>query len=78
MSEQSETLQILRDCGLSDSQIERFLTDCSGDPDRQIRFLRLYRPELMRSLRRTQKQVDCLDFLVRRLEKKKIEDGTQS
>ena len=65
----------LRDAGLSEKQVAEFLL-CfdSGSVEEQIRLLRRYRPELMEKMHESQKKVDCLDFLICKLEKRQKQE----
>jgi len=71
MSEQDIIIN-LRDAGCSEERITEFLR-CreTKTVEDQVRLLRRYRGELMDALHDSQRRVDCLDFLVNRLEKQK-------
>ena len=65
-------IQNLKDAGLSEGQTAEFLKYFDqGSKAEQVRLLRRCRPVLMEELHASQKKVDCLDFLVCRLEKEK-------
>lgn len=70
MDERSGVVQNLRDAGLDDTQIKAFLSAFDrGQTALAIRQLRSYRPALLEEMHRTQRRVDCLDYLTHRLEK---------
>jgi len=70
MDERNSVLMNLRDAGLNKAQVEEFMqTFDKGQMEYAIRLLRKYRPELMEEMHKSQQRVDCLDFLMHRLEK---------
>ena len=70
--DRNTVIQNLQDAGLSEAQTAEFLRYFDqGSKEEQIRLLRRCRPMLMEELHASQKKVDCLDFLVCRLEKEK-------
>ena len=61
----------LLDAGVEKSKARGCVFLCeSGKTGACLRLLKEHRTELMSSVRRQQKQIDCLDFLTYRLEKK--------
>lgn len=59
--------QGLLDCGCSARQCDEF--EKLGSDGRRLCFLRTRRLEVMDDLRRAQKQVDCIDYLIREIGK---------
>jgi hypothetical protein len=74
MDERGGVVQNLRDAGLDDTQIGAFLLAFDrGQTALAIRQLRSWRPALVEEMHRSQRRVDCLDYLTRRLEKEQKE-----
>lgn len=64
--------QCLKDAGCEDTVIEHFLEDFgSGRLKESIRILQKHRDTLLDDLHRGQKRIDCLDYLIFMLQKKK-------
>lgn len=65
-------LQNLKDAGCESQTIEKVCRLYhSGQVQDAVKILRRHRCSLMDSLHESQRKVDCLDFLVRRMEKGK-------
>lgn len=67
MDEWESIRQNLLDAGCNDTTIKRFL-QCTDQRER-MNILAIHRAELMDSYHRESKRIDCLDYLVRRLQK---------
>lgn len=64
--------QCLKDAGCGDSVIEHFLADFeSGRLKESICILQKHRETLLNDLHKGQKRIDCLDYLIFMLQKKK-------
>ena len=62
-------LRNLKDAGLPVPMIEKYLALCGmGDTREQLRILSSHRARLLDKIHKTQKHVDCLDYLVSRVE----------
>ena len=70
MNDRERTLRGLKDCGCAESQYEEYLSCTSAGE--KLRFLRTQRNSIMEDLRTAQKQVDCIDYLIR--EVKRLEE----
>ncbi len=65
-------IQNLKDAGCGSQTIEKVCKLYNnGQVQDAVKMLRKYRCSLMDSLHESQGKVDCLDFLVRRMEKEK-------
>lgn len=65
----SDIAGCLRDCGCSDEQIRQYLAyETEHHKTRQIRLLMRHRRSLMQNLHQTQREIDCIDFIIRKLE----------
>lgn len=67
MNTREKTLQGLKDCGCAESQYEEYL--CCASRGEKLRFLRTQRKSIMDDLHTAQKQVDCIDYLIREVER---------
>lgn len=68
--EEQEIIGCLNACGFQSELRERYLVFArSGQKKAQIRLLWQQRKRLMESLHTVQKQVDCIDFIIRSLER---------
>ena len=68
-------IQNLKDAGCSAATIEAFLGALrDGDPDAGLRLLAVHRRALLDGLHKEQKQIDCLDYLLYKLEKSLKQD----
>ena len=66
-----ETVKCLKDCGCDERTEEQFLAYEKEDRTKdQIRLLNKSRRSLMDDLHKSQKKVDCIDFIIRELEQK--------
>ena len=66
-----ETVICLKDCGCDERTAEQFLAYEKEDRTKdQIRLLNKSRRSLMDDLHKSQKKVDCIDFIIRELEQK--------
>ena len=66
--------QCLKDCGCDERTAEQFLAYGQEARRRdQIRHLNRRRRSLMDDLHENQKKVDCIDFMIRELERKRSE-----
>ena len=62
--------QNLRDAGCSAKLTEQFLSlQKTGGKDEQLAFLSCHRKRLLDRLHQKEKQIDCLDYLVYRIQK---------
>lgn len=67
--EEQEIAGCLNACGFQAGLRERYLVFAKeGQTAAQLRLLRQQRKRLMEDLHTVQKQVDCIDFIIRRLE----------
>ena len=74
MASERETAALrrrLKDTGCSDAAILRFF----DQPELQRALLEKQRQRLLDGIRRRQKQIDCLDYLVWQMEKQEQETG---
>lgn len=72
--EVEELMKCLADCGCDPVQTEVFLKlkeNCCKDSC--IRYLKRYRKQLMEEIHKIDHQVDCVDYVIRELEKQKEE-----
>ena len=70
MQESKELIQNLKDSGCDEETIERVCGLCqAGYTEDAIRSLRVFRGGLMEELHQSQHRVDCLDYLVHKLQK---------
>lgn len=68
-----ETVQCLKDYGCDDRMTELFLAYGQESRTRdQIRLLSRQRQSLMNDLHETQKRVDCIDYIIRKLEQREL------
>lgn len=76
MQDSRDMMQNLRDIGCGEEMTARiFGLYQAGYVDDAVRSLRVFRGKLMDDLHERQSRVDCLDFLVRRLQKDIRKDG---
>lgn len=70
-SNTEKTLQNLKDANCSSELIRKYF-DLANDGKivQQLKLLTTHKSELLNSLHRCQKQIDCLDFLIFNLEQK--------
>lgn len=68
--EKERTIQNMKDAGCSEDIIDRFLL-CyqAGDVKGELKVLSNHRQTLLDEVHRGQKEIDCLDYLVYRIEK---------
>lgn len=67
----SEILQNLKDAGCSSRFIEDFFKlKLNGSSKMLIRMLNKHKTALLEHLHRTQKEIDCLDFLIFQIRRK--------
>ncbi|MCM1113166.1 MAG: hypothetical protein NC399_07940 [Muribaculum sp.] len=79
-------VQNLKDAGCDADQIADLCGLCgTGQTEEAVRALRRHRCRLMERLHQSQKRVDCLDYLIHKLEKERkttkrevSNDGTES
>ena len=65
-------LQNLKDAGCTDEMAEKFMTlQNSHDKEQQLQLLSRHRKHLLEKLHREEKQIDCLDYLIYQIQKKK-------
>lgn len=70
-----ELMKCMSDCGCDAVQTEAFLAlkeNCCKESC--IRYLKRYRKQLMEQIHQMGHQVDCVDFIIRDLEKQKEEE----
>lgn len=68
----NEILNSMSDCGCSEAQAEQFLAlkeNCCSESC--IRYLKRHRKQLLDEIHQMQKNVDCVDYLIRELERQK-------
>lgn len=71
-SNEDAIIQNLKDAGCNQDIITTFIEDLKeGNIDDGMRLLAAHRRLLLEELHREQKQIDCLDYLVYKMEKKK-------
>lgn len=65
-------IQNLKDAGCTDEMVEKFmaLQDNEGE-EQQLRLLSVHRKHLLEKLHRDERRIDCLDYLIYQMEKKK-------
>ena len=65
-------VQNLKDAGCTDKMVEKFmaLQDSEGE-EQQLRLLSGHRKHLLEKLHRDERRIDCLDYLIYQMEKKK-------
>ena len=65
-------VQNLKDAGCTDEMVEKFmaLQDNEGE-EQQLRLLSVHRKHLLEKLHRDERRIDCLDYLIYQMEKKK-------
>ena len=65
-------VQNLKDAGCTNEMVERFM-DLQDREDREQQLLLLsgHRKHLLEKLHRDEKRIDCLDYLIYKMEKKK-------
>ena len=66
-------IQNLKDAGCTDEMVEKFmaLQECGGR-EQQLRLLSGHRKHLLEKLHRDERRIDCLDYLIYQMEKKKM------
>lgn len=65
-------LQNLKDAGCTKETVQRFFEFYDqGEEEKQLRLLSQQRENLLRCLHRDEKRIDCLDYLVYRLQHKR-------
>ena len=66
-------VQNLKDAGCTDKMVEKFmaLQDSEGE-EQQLRLLSGHRKHLLEKLHRDERRIDCLDYLIYQMEKKKM------
>ncbi len=70
---QEKILQNLKDANCDNDLISRFFQfEQTGKIQEQLRLLLTHRKNLLDSLHKNQKQIDCLDYLIFTLEQKGI------
>ena len=65
-------VQNLKDAGCTDEMVEKFmaLQDSEGEEQQLIR-LAIHRKHLLEKLHQDERRIDCLDYLIYQMEKKK-------
>ena len=65
-------VQNLKDAGCTDEMVEKFmaLQDSEGE-EQQLKLLSGHRKHLLEKLHRDERRIDCLDYLIYQMEKKK-------
>ena len=65
-------VQNLKDAGCTDEMVEKFmaLRDSEGE-EQQLKLLSGHRKHLLEKLHRDERRIDCLDYLIYQMEKKK-------
>ena len=65
-------VQNLKDAGCTDKMVEKFmaLQDSEGE-EQQPRLLFIHRKHLLENLHQYERRIDCLDYLIYQMEKKK-------
>ena len=62
-------LQNLKDAGCTDETVEKFMSlQDGGDKEQQIRLLSAHRKCLLEKLHKNEKQNDCLDYLLYKIQ----------
>lgn len=71
LNESSESIiQNLKDAGCDSETIEKFMADLQkGKEENSLKRLAVHRKNLLDSLHREQKCIDCLDYLVYQMRK---------
>ena len=65
-------LQNLKDAGCTDEMVEEFMAlQDSDDEEQQIQLLSGHRKHLLEKLHKEERQIDCLDYLLYQMQKKK-------
>ena len=66
-------VQNLKDAGCTDEMVEKFmaLQDSEGE-EQQLRLLSVHRKHLLEKLHRDERRIDCLDYLIYQMEKKRV------
>ena len=65
-------LQNLKDAGCTDEMVEEFMAlQDNGGEEQQLRLLSGHRKHLLKKLHRNERRIDCLDYLIYQMEKKK-------
>ena len=65
-------LQNLKDAGCTDEMVEEFMAlQDNGGEEQQLRLLSGHRKHLLEKLHRDERRIDCLDYLIYQMEKKK-------
>lgn len=64
-------IQNLKDAGCSDEIVERFMELQSIGEDEQLKLLSGHRKHLLERLHLEERRIDCLDYLIYQMEKKK-------
>ena len=65
-------VQNLKDAGCTDEMVEKFmaLQDSEGE-EQQLILLSIHRKHLLEKLHQDERRIDCLDYLIYQMEKKK-------
>ena len=65
-------VQNLKDAGCTDEMVEKFMVlQDSEEEEQQLRLLSGHRKQLLEKLHRDERRIDCLDYLIYQMEKKK-------
>ena len=65
-------VQNLKDAGCTDERVEKFMAlQDSESEEQQLRLLSGHRKHLLEKLHRDERRIDCLDYLIYQMEKKK-------
>ncbi|MDE6014967.1 MAG: hypothetical protein K2H41_04560 [Acetatifactor sp.] len=73
LQEDCECKRCLKDCGCDEEQYKEYMELVKSDDNRgQIIFLRRQRTRVMEKLHDAQKEVDCIDYIIRMLEKEDL------
>lgn len=69
-SSKDSLIQNLKDAGCEEEVVEQFLAlDQDGKTKEQLELLASHRCQLLKEIHEGEKQIDCLDYLVYRLQK---------
>jgi hypothetical protein len=63
------TVQNLKDAGCDEEFIVRFANDIEADKKKAVNLLGRHRAALLDDLHGCNKKIDCLDYLIRKIEK---------
>lgn len=65
-------IQNLKDAGCTDAMVETFMAlQGSAGEEQQLRLLSGHRKRLLEKLHEDKRQIDCLDYLIYQMEKKR-------